>query len=123
MFDETSELGTPARLRQGCEIDALAGIDVAGVEPGNGGVLYRPPLGSTPASAADGSAFLVATDRGDGTVVALGGAGLLVNAALAEGENAPVAAALLAPQAGTRLVVLEPGPAGRPGGGRARSST
>jgi hypothetical protein len=119
VFDQTSELGSPARLREGCEIDPLAGIDVAGVRPRHGGVLYRPPLGSDSCiGGSDGSAFLVATAEGDGTVVAFGGAGLLVNAALAEGENAPVAAALLAPRPGTRLVVLEPGPLATPSGGR-----
>jgi Domain of unknown function (DUF4350) len=119
VFDRTSELGVPARLRQDCEVDPLDGIDVAEVRPRHGGVLYRPPLGSD--SCIDdpgGAAYLVATGEGDGTVVAFGGAGLLVNAALAEGENAPVAAALLAPQPGTRLVVLEPGPLATPGGGR-----
>ena len=52
----------------------------------------------------------MATDRGDGTVVAIGGAGMMVNAALAEGENAPVVVGPRRPQAGTRLLVLEPGP-------------
>ena len=118
-FDRTADLGAPARLRQDCEIDPLAGIDVAGIRPRHGGVLYRPPVGSDSCIAGpDGSAFVVATGEGDGTVVAFGGAGVLVNAALADGENAPVAAALLAPQPGTDLVVLEPGPLATPGGGR-----
>jgi hypothetical protein len=119
VFDRTSDLGAPARLRQDCEIDPLAGIDVDGIRPRHGGVLYRPPLGSDSCiDDTDGSAYLVATGEGGGTVVAFGGAGVLVNSALAEGENAPVAAALLAPQPGTRLVVLEPGPLATPGGGR-----
>jgi hypothetical protein len=119
VFDRMPDLGVPERVRQDCEIDPLAGIDVAGVRPRHGGVLYRPPLGSDSCiDDTDGSAFLVATGEGDGTVVAFGGAGVLVNAALAEGENAPVAAALLAPRPGTRVVVLEPGPLATPGGGR-----
>jgi hypothetical protein len=119
VFDRPADLGAPARLRRDCEIDPLAGIDVAAVRPRHGGVLYQAPIGSaTCIDDGDGHAYLVATGEGDGTVVALGGAGMLVNAALAEGENAPVAAALLAPQPGTRLVVLEPGPLATPGGGR-----
>ena len=84
---------------------------MAGVDPRNGGVLYEPDPGA--ASCVDngsGDAYIVATDRGEGTVVAVGGAGMMVNAALAEGENAPVVTALVAPEAGTRLLVLEPGP-------------
>jgi len=119
VFEETSELGAPASLRRDCEIGPLAGIDVARVRLRNGGVLYHPPLGSDSCiTDGAGDAYLVATGEGDGTVVAFGGAGVLVNAALADGENAPVAAALLAPQPGTRLVVLEPGPLATAGGGR-----
>jgi hypothetical protein len=119
-FDETSELGSPGSLNGACEIRALEGIDVAAVEPRNGGVLYQPPVGSeTCLDGAGGAAHIVATEEGAGTVVALGGAGILVNAALDEGENAPVAAALLAPETGTRVVVLEPGLLGGTGvGGR-----
>jgi hypothetical protein len=115
-FDEVSELGTPARLTAACEIDALDGIDAGGIEPHNGGLLYAPPLGSASCVGYAGGAYIVASGDGDGTVVAMGGAGLLVNAALDEGENAPVAAAFLAPREGTRLTVLEPGFLGSSGG-------
>jgi hypothetical protein len=115
-FDEVSELGTPARLTAACEIDALDGIDAGGIEPHNGGLLYGPPVGSASCVQYAGGAYIVATGDGDGTVVAMGGAGILVNAALDEGENAPVAAAFLAPRAGTRLTVLEPGFLGSSGG-------
>jgi hypothetical protein len=110
----------PARTIAGrCEIDALDGIDVADIEPRNGGVLYEP--GRSSQSCVDdglGGAYIVATNRGQGTVVALGGSGLVVNAALARGENAPVVAALVAPQAGTDLLVLEPGTLAGGGGRR-----
>jgi hypothetical protein len=101
----------PARTIAGrCEIDALDDIDVAGIQPRNGGVLYDPGVASQ-ACVEDGlgSAYIVATDRGQGTVVALGGSGMLVNAGLSQGENAPVVDAMLAPEAGTDLLVLEPG--------------
>jgi hypothetical protein len=110
-FVTIDDLAPASRLAAACDIDALEGIDVADVDPRNGGVLYEPDPGAT--SCVDngsGDAYIVATDRGEGTVVAVGGAGMMVNAALAEGENAPVVTALVAPEEGTRLLVLEPGP-------------
>jgi hypothetical protein len=110
-FDQVSELGSPGAIDGSCDIGA-------GIDPHNGGVLYQAPVGSaTCIDDPTGAAHVVATDEGAGTVVALGGAGMLVNAALDEGENAPVATALLAPEAGTRLLVLEPGFLGGTGGG------
>jgi hypothetical protein len=117
-FDQVSELGSPGAIDGSCDIGALEGIEVSGIDPHNGGVLYQAPVGSaTCIDDPTGAAHVVATDEGAGTVVALGGAGMLVNAALDEGENAPVATALLAPEAGTRLLVLEPGFLGGTGGG------
>jgi Domain of unknown function (DUF4350) len=110
-FARIDDLAPPRRLSAACDIDALAGVDVGGVEPRNGGVLYEPGAGaSSCVDNGSGDAYIVATDRGDGTVVAVGGAGMMVNAALAEGENAPAVSALVAPEDGTRLLVLEPGP-------------
>jgi len=110
-FATIDDLAPASRLSATCDIDALNGLDVAGVDPRNGGVLFAPDPGD--ASCVDngsGDAYIVASDRGEGTVVAVGGAGMMVNAALAEGENAPVVSALVAPQEGSRLLVLEPGP-------------
>ncbi len=110
-FDTIDDLAPAPRMADACDIDALGDIDPAGVDPRNGGTLYAPGLGDE--SCVDdgsGDAYIVATDHGDGTVVAIGGAGMMVNASLAEGENAPVVSALVAPQEGTRLLVLEPGP-------------
>ena len=42
----SSELGSPAPSTGRCDIDPLDGIDVAGIEPRNGGVLYQAPVGS-----------------------------------------------------------------------------
>ena len=109
-FTTVGELGPGRTIRGRCEIDALDGIDVAGVVPRNGGVLYQPD-GAAQRCIEDGrgAAYIVATDRSEGTVVAVGGSGMFVNAALAEGENAPVVTALVAPEPGTELLVLEPG--------------
>jgi hypothetical protein len=117
-FDEVEDLGPPGTVEGRCEIDALDGIDVAGVEPRRGGVLYRPP-GDADGCIGDGfGSYIVARDQGDGTIVAIGGNGLVVNVAIAEGENAPVVSALVAPERGTELLVLEPGPVGGSGGQR-----
>lgn len=117
-FDRTIELGSPASVDGRCDIGALDGIEVSGIDPHNGGVLYQAPVGAaTCIDAPTSGAYVVATDEGSGTVVALGGAGILVNAALDEGQNAPVASALLAPEPGTRLLVLEPGFLGGTGSG------
>jgi hypothetical protein len=110
-FLDVAELGFAGARR--CAIGALDGLDLADVQPRGGGVLYDVPEGSESCvgDRADG-AFIVATDRGAGTVVAVGGSGMAVNVALARGENAPVMAALVAPRPGTDLAVLEPHGAG-----------
>lgn len=53
-------------------------------------------------------AYVVATPLGDGTIVGLGGSGILLNRTLDEVDNAPVAAALLAPREGHRVAVIDP---------------
>jgi hypothetical protein len=92
-----------------CEVDALAGIDTGGIEPQEG-VLYEVPGAAEPCVGDDFGAYIVAIPRGQGTVVAVGGSGMFVNEALGDGENAAVVAALVAPDPGTRLEVLRPGP-------------
>lgn len=117
-FDTVDDLGPRRTIEGRCEIDVLDGIEVGGIEPRNGGVLYQP---DGPAdTCVDGAfgAYIVATDRGAGTIVALGGSGLVVNAAIAEGENAPVVTALVSPERGTEVVVLEPGAVAGGGGQR-----
>lgn len=54
------------------------------------------------------TAYVVATRDGAGTVVALAGSGIATNRALADADNAPVLATLLAPTGDTRLSVLDP---------------
>ena len=72
-------------------------------------------------------AFVVSTTRGSGVVTALGGAGGFTNALLDRADNAPLAAALLAPEAGTVVHVVTggdplPGEDGGAGGGDASTS-
>ena len=117
-FADVGDLAPARTLTGRCEIDALDDVDVGGIEPRNGGVLYDPgPRSATCVDDNLGAAYIVTTEQGEGTIVALGGSGVLVNAALAEGENAPVVAALVAPEQGTDLLVLEPGALAGGGGG------
>jgi hypothetical protein len=94
-----------------CDIAPLDDLDVWGVQPRRGGVVYEVPLASASSCLGDGDgAYIVATSRGAGAVVAIGGSGMVVNAALAEGENAAVMAALVAPRPDVDVAVLRPGP-------------
>jgi hypothetical protein len=124
--DQADAFGDAGDLGSACDIAALDGIDVGGVEPWAGGTLFDVPAGSEGCLGdgfgdADGfgdgdddgfgdEAYIVATPRGEGTIVSVGGVGMFVNVALAEGENAPVVAALVAPQEGTELDLVRPGP-------------
>lgn len=109
-FLEVDDLDAVGGGASRCDVAPLDDLDVRGVEPRNGGVLYDVPAGAGSCLGNGEEAYIVATPRAAGTVVAVGGSGMVVNAALAEGENAPVVAALVAPQEGTALAVLEPGP-------------
>jgi hypothetical protein len=109
-FADAAELADRVGERPPCDLTPLDGLDLGAVDPRNGGVLYDVPARGD-ACLGDGEvAYLVAMPTGEGDVVAVGGAGMFVNAALAEGENAPVVAALVAPSAGTRVTLLRPGP-------------
>lgn len=90
-----------------CTIDALGGIGA--IEPGRA-VLHRVPPGAESCYGDEGGAFVVATDRGAGTLVALGSPGGLVNEVLADAGNAAVAAALLAPRGGEVVRVVDAPP-------------
>ena len=88
-----------------CTIDVLA--DVGRIDA-RGGLAYDVEGSSGRCFGDDEAAFVVTTDVGDGTVVAVGGAGLFTNEALGELDNAVLAAAFLAPQPGTRVAFLQP---------------
>ena len=64
-FETVADLGTPAPIAGRCEIDALAGIEVADVEPRNGGVLY-PPVGVADRASRTASAPPTSSPRAGG---------------------------------------------------------
>lgn len=91
-----------------CAIDAL--VDVRGLDPGAIARLEAPP-GATACFVAGGRAGVVVVARGAGTIVVVGGPEPFLNDRLAGADNAVLAAALLAPAPGARvLVVAPPGP-------------
>ena len=95
----------------GCTIDALADVhEVDGGSP----VHYAVPAGADLCfGSRQEGAFVVATEQGAGEVVAVGGAAFLTNELLDEHDNAVLAAALVAPEPGTRVrIVAAPLPAG-----------
>ncbi len=88
-----------------CTVDVLAGV---GRVDTRGGLAYDVEGSSGRCFGDDEVAFVVTSEVGAGTVVAVGGAGMFTNEALGELDNAVVAAAFLAPQPGTRVAVLQP---------------
>ena len=88
-----------------CTVAVLAGV---GRVDARGGLAYDVEGSSGHCYGDDAAAFVVTTDVGDGTVVAVGGAGMFTNEALGELDNAVVAATFLAPQPGTRVAFLQP---------------
>ncbi|HUW01247.1 MAG TPA: DUF4350 domain-containing protein [Acidimicrobiales bacterium] len=88
-----------------CDVDAFAGLDR--VDP-SGGI----PLAVFPGDQScfgDGvEAFVVVSDRRQGTVVSIGGAGAFTNGTLGSEDNAALAVTVLAPEPGTRIAFLEP---------------
>lgn len=84
-------------------IDNLSEIEVYA-----GAVLYDVSLRDESCYGDGDAAYVVATPRGDGTVVALGGTGILLNRSLGDRDNAPLIAALVAPEPGTRVALLDP---------------
>jgi hypothetical protein len=100
----TGTLGTDPLVR-GCDVPALS--DVERVDP-VGGVGFDVPPGGTSCF----GSFVAVADAGEGTVVGIGGAGLLTNGELGEVDNAVLAGALLAPAPGTRVAIVRPAAAG-----------
>ncbi|MGI8758529.1 MAG: DUF4350 domain-containing protein [Acidimicrobiales bacterium] len=89
-----------------CEIPALSGVDR--LKPPTGSVGYEIVEGSEGCFRRDGSVFVAVAPVGEGTVVAVGGAGVFVNQVIGEADNAVLVAALLAPQPGTEVAFLQP---------------
>jgi len=96
-------------LERGCTVPALR--DVRRVDTGASVVLHG-PSGSTACFATAQGAWLVIVPEGRGTVVVLGGPDALTNRRLGRADNAVLAAALLHPRSGDRVMVLGPRPPG-----------
>jgi hypothetical protein len=110
LFDPQSD--DDELLRPHCGLAAVAGITrirVAGAAP------YRRRAGQVGCFPVRGGSYLAARSEGQGTVVALGGGGPFVNGQLDEEDNAVLAVALMAPQPGSVVTVVEPSALG---GGR-----
>ena len=104
--------GITPELHRNCDLPALR--DARTIKP-SGGVVFRKSGTGVGCFTAGNDPFLVAVDRGRGTVVALGGASPFLNARLGQADNAALAVDLLAPPAVKRVAVLLPP---RSGGGR-----
>jgi hypothetical protein len=102
-----------AELEPRCAEAALA--DVRRVAT-SGGVVFEVPAGARACFPRNNGAWLLIQPLGGGTVVRLGGAGVLVNQELGKADNAVLLANLLLPAAGTSVQVLQPP---LPGGGDA----
>ena len=86
-----------------CTVQALS---VVGDVEVSGRVGYPVGPGARSCFGDDGSAFVVVTDLGEGTLVAVGGAGVWINATLDAADNAVLAVALLAPGPNTDVAFL-----------------
>lgn len=88
-----------------CTIDALAGL---GEVDGGAPLSYEIPAGADSCYGDDDTAFVIAGEHGAGEVVAVGGAAFVTNEKLDEADNAVLALALLAPERGMRVRVVDP---------------
>lgn len=95
----------PADLEKRCGLAALRGV---GSVSADGGSVYDAPRAVARCYPRNDGWWLVAGAHGDGTVVAVGGAGAFVNRHLDEADNAAVAAAILVPRARSTVAVLQP---------------
>jgi hypothetical protein len=116
-----------AEIERRCAVAALGDV---GRVAAPGGVVFKVPEGSGGPGSPGGSggggaracfprndgAWLLVQPLGEGTVVRLGGASVLVNQELGEADNAILLASLLVPVEGTTVQVLQPP---LPGGGTA----
>jgi hypothetical protein len=92
-------------LEPECRLGAVAAVERIRVSAAAPYRLKRGDIGCFPVP---GGSFLVARPVGDGTIVALGGGGPLVNAQLDEEDNAVLAVSLMAPKPGTVVQFVEP---------------
>jgi hypothetical protein len=88
-----------------CAVDGLAQVRRLHVP---GAAAFRTRSGDVACFAMGTGSFLVARKHGQGTVVAIGGGGGLVNDALDQADNAALAVGLMAPSPGTAVHLLRP---------------
>lgn len=103
LFDPESE--DDELLRPRCALPVVSGITrirVSAAAP------YRARPGQVGCFPVRGGSYLAARSEGRGTVVALGGGGPFVNQQLDEEDNAVLAVALMAPQPGAVVTIVEP---------------
>lgn len=97
----------PVRIT--CDGGVPAGLgDVSRLEVGDGFRFAVPDAASGRCGPPGDGALVVVEAAGDGTIVSVGGPGPFTNRYLDEADNAVLAAALLAPDAGTRSAFLRP---------------
>lgn len=113
LFDE---LDPDTTLTPACDMRAVSAVQRIEV-PIVAGFEVPDEAGAVGCFEVPGGQFLVARSVGEGSIVALAGPGLWVNANLAEADNAVLAASLLAPTPGSTVRFLEP-----PGPGEGRRS-
>lgn len=95
--------------RQTCDVDALA--DLGRVDPAGG--IPLAVFHDDRSCFGDGdAAFVVVSDRRQGTIVSIGGAAPFMNENLGAEDNAALAVSLAAPNRGVRVAFLEPPIAG-----------
>jgi hypothetical protein len=92
-------------LDQDCGLAAFR--DVERIRVGTSSA-FSVPNGATGCFMQDGVAWMVVQPEGQGTIVTTGGASFLTNALIGADDNAVLAAALLAPDPGTRVAVVRP---------------
>ena len=102
----------PADIEKRCALPALRGV---GRVSADGASVYDAPGNVARCYPRNDGWWLVAAAQGDGTLVAVGGAGVFVNRHLDEADNAAVAAAVLVPRPGAGVAVLRPPPPGATG--------
>ena len=103
LFDPESE--DDELLRPQCSLPVVRGITrirVSAAAP------YRRRPGQVGCFPVRGGHYLMARSEGQGTVVALGGGGPFVNSQLDEEDNAVLAVALMAPEPGAVVTIVEP---------------
>ena len=92
-------------LERSCDVPALAGVERVRAP---GSPMFVVPDDATGCFQDDEAAWMLITGRGSGVVVMTGAPTFLTNGMITALDNAALAAAVLAPEPGTRVGVLRP---------------